>query len=492
MPVPNPLVSSIFTESAELGSSAAYNVSLALSSKNVNLDAAICRLKIYFDNNEIFKFCVKRELDTVVYDACAEPLNVDVEEYRASSLFDAQQKIKELTAREFRLDGQQLFSIHRLKTDDGHHDFLLVLFHHMVMDGEGLNLLHRHLSSAGPILSQRFAEYIDMSASTYAYSLASLKRYAQSMHYDAAAASHLDWDSKKWTKSVYSISQKARQAISRNCRTLKSTEFSYLFFLAILSFRLNFPSRKSAVIMMPYANRENDPTMHINGCMVNSIIIQIDLTLFANDSDLLSYLSLNLLDNIMRCASFPLVDVILHSGMQPDFIFGHIRHDFNFDYDLSESVYNLTNLYPCSLEIREYLDKTDILFGTDGQTQSEAFISTFRHLIDQSRLIENAEFNNGIFPKGSKKEVTVNAAENMNLDQNVERLKKYLAESLNLTSSDDLTGIEPDSDLFFWGLNSIKGIRFSRSISKEFCNDFSFRHLLKLRTLNNIARHINV
>lgn len=491
IPVPNPLVSSIFTESAELGSSPAYNLSLHFTARNFNLDDVINRLKMVLERNEIFRFFVKRDHDEVIYEAYSAPLNLEIEEYRVSSLSDLQQKIKELTQREFKLEGHPLFNVFRLTADEGHHDCVMIVVHHMLIDGEGLNLLHKQLTSTGSVFSQSFAEYIGISASTYAYSAANLQRYVESMVYDEEAASHLSWDNQEWSKIVQQVSPEARLAISRHCRKFKCTDFSYLFLLAILSFKRTFPSRKSAIVMMPYANRENESALLVTGCMINSVIVQVDLTSFNDESDLLDYLSLNLLDTVMRSASFPLVEVIIHSRMQPDFIFGHIRHDFNFDHDLSSSVYNLNSIYPCSLEIREYLNKTDVLLGTDGQKDTESFLSTFKNMVDQSHLSDFSDVNKLCLHRNTETSILRGTENRTDFDETVGHLRNHLAECLHLTGPEELKGLAPDSDLFYWGLNSIKGIRFSKSISEKYCNDFNFRNLLKLRTLSNIARHLN-
>lgn len=488
--VPNPLVSSIFTESAELGSSPAYNLSLHFTARNFNLDEVINRLKTVLEHNEIFRFFVKREHDEVIYEALSAPLNLDIEEHRLPTLSDLQLKIKELTQREFELEGHPLFAVFRLTANEGHHDCVMIIIHHMLIDGEGLNLLHKQLTSTGPVFSQSFADYINISSTTYAYSPAKLERYAQSMIYDEEAASHLCWDNQEWRKTVQQVSPEARHSISHHCRKFKCTNFSYLFFLAILSFKRAFPSRKSAIVMIPYANRENEPAMFITGCMINSVTVQIDLTAFTKESDLLDYLSLNLLDTIMRGASFPLVDVILHSRMQPDYIFNHIKHDFNFEHDLSSSVYNLSSIYPCSIEIREYLNKTDVLLGTDGQIHTDSFLSSFKNMVDQSCLFDASVMNKHYLHKKTETPIRTGPDNSSDFDETVEHLRNHLAECLSLTGPEELKDLAPDSDLFFWGLNSIKGIRFSKSISREFCNDFNFRSLLKLRTLNDIARHL--
>ncbi|BCL73644.1 hypothetical protein TUMSATVNIG1_56210 (plasmid) [Vibrio nigripulchritudo] len=72
----------------------------------------------------------------------------------------------------------------------------------------------------------------------------------------------------------------------------------------------------------------------------------------------------------------------------------------------------------------------------------------------------------------------------------MENLKAVLEHSLDTGDPHSLCELNPETDLFLWDLNSIKGIRYSRALSERYSVLFSLQTSLKLRSLNSVSHHI--
>ncbi|MEZ8579186.1 condensation domain-containing protein [Vibrio splendidus] len=483
-PVSNPTICSMYTESVELGLSGAYNIPLVFSAKQECLEKLLERLGVFFKQNELYRYCLHREQDVIVFQEYTKTLNVEVKVYNESSLAALRHRMHSLILKPFNFERQPLFAVYRIKASETGDDIVLIVFHHTIIDGEGINQLRSQLTSDRSSAAIPMSEYIALSQRVYQYDVNSIKQYVEKLIYDERAAAHLQWEPSRWTKHRYMLPSNTRQSLINLCREGQSTMFARLLSLAAFSFKATFPQRQSVVVMIPYSNRESAQAMSISGCLINSVLIQIE---FASLEDSLT--TGKLLETIRSCAAFPLHEVMLQSRMQPDIMFVHNVHAHPFDCDLDEAIYNLKSVYPSSIEIREFSDRVDVLLGSDGQVCTEALVHHFSQCLEGEGVLP-------IWPELSPKlpmahnDVTSLNDESSLSETLVENLKAVLANSLDLGDSHSLCELSQETDLFLWGLNSIKGIRFSRALSDHYSVAFSLRTLLKLRSLNNVGHHI--
>ncbi|NOJ24178.1 condensation domain-containing protein [Vibrio coralliilyticus] len=478
-PVSNPAIQAMYTESVELGLSSAYNIPLVFTAKEHDLEPLLDRLETYLKCHEIYRYCLHRPKDVIMFKEYTKLLNVKVKVYHEQSLVALRQRLQSLILKPFNLEEGPLFEVYRIKVKDTGDDVVLLVFHHTIIDGEGVNQLRTRLSSQHPITAVQMSEYTALSQRMYQYDSNSLQQYVKKLKYDELAASHLQWESARWVKHRHTMPSNALQSLRNLCREEQSTLFARLFSLAAQSFKATFPQRESVVMMIPYSNRENAQAMNMSGCLINSVLVQIEL------ESLDQLVADTLFEVIRSSAAFPLHEVMFHSRMQPDILLVHHVLAHPSDLDLDDAVYNLKSVYPSSIEIREFSDQVDILLGSDGQACTKALADHFLQCLEiEEGLSCHESFQSD--PQETQLDVTVPSGD----QALVENIKAMLASSMDLGNTDLLDGLTQDDDLFLWGLNSIKGIRFSRALSDRYSVPFSLRALLKLRSLNKIAQHI--
>lgn len=183
-PVSNPAICSMYTESVELDLSSAYNIPLVFSAKQHDLDKLIERLEASLKQNEIYRYCLHRQQDVIVFQEYTKTLNVEVRVYNESSLTALRQRMHSLVLKPFNFDRQPLFAVCRIKASETGNDVVLIMFHHTIIDGEGINQLRAQLTSDRLSDIIPMSEYTALSQRVYQNDVNSLKQYVEELKHD--------------------------------------------------------------------------------------------------------------------------------------------------------------------------------------------------------------------------------------------------------------------------------------------------------------------
>ncbi|EDM66673.1 putative polyketide synthase [Moritella sp. PE36] len=495
-PVLNPTVQGIHTECEGFGLNAAYNIPLLLACQQNTADEQIERFKSLLNSHDILRSTTEMTGNTLYYKVLPVINTLDVKEHTFRTKSQLQEVVHRVITEAFDLSGGPLFSIHRIYDQTNHEEFVLIVLHHMLVDGQGLNQLRQLLieRSTSPVSYQSLEEYQHCIEKNFIYSDEDIHTWCAKFNSLSMVRKLDKWSLEKKRKVNHNLSANKYKQIISYCSKQHCSPFVFFLALSAISYHNNYPEKNTLHILVPTSNRRYLASQSLIGCVTNSVLVPISVAQFSTLPDLIQYLTHVLVPTILSNSHLPLFEVIHRTKIDPDYLFNHVTHEHKYDPLLSNISYNPLSIHSCSFDIQEYPKHIDIQTGSCGENKIHAVHQEFFRLLTDEKYdtitINNTPHIGSLLHDGES--ITKNTTStSTSMSYINEQLCSLYAKACIITDLDSISIGEHD-DLFLHGINSIRGIKLAKLISQEYSLCYSFRDLLRQRTLSNIATHLEL